>query len=166
MRRLDIAVLAVLALASQLCSRASLPNTRKAEKSHDWCPLVVATATHALKQFDEDQCGFAFDGARRDGIIYAEAVGFDPMPSETITCRSPGWIIQIGRQPPKAPTSSIVLIGFRPERKGTRKFDVRDESSDWRETHLATVHNGCSGIEGIISRHGNNWSVKTTRRNE
>lgn len=130
------------------------------------CPFVVAAAAHALWQFEKDECGFAFDSAKKDGTIYAEAVGFDRMPAETITCRSPGWIIEIGQHPPKAPTASVVLIGFGPERNRSRKFDVRDESSNWRETKLVTVHNGCGGMEGTVRRRGGKWSAKTTRKNE
>ncbi len=155
-----------LAVAIWLCSGAATARTPKPITVESYCPLVIEAATHALWQFEKDECGFAFDAARKDGITYAEAVGFDPMPSETMTCRSPGWIIQIGQHPPKAPSPSIVLIGFGPERKGSRKFDVRDEKSNWRETKLVTVHNGCGGIEGIVMRHGSKWSAKTTRKNE
>jgi len=154
------------ALSIWLCSGATVARTPKPTTADTYCPFVVEAAAHALWQFEKDECGFAFDGARKDGITYAEAVGFDPMPSETITCHSPGWIIQIGQHPPKAPTASVVLIGFGPERKESREFDVRDENSNWRETKLVTVHNGCGGIEGIVSRRGGKWSAKTTRENE
>lgn len=156
----------VAAFTMWLCSGAAAARTPKSLAADNSCPFVITAAAHALWQFEKDQCGFAFDAARKDGIIYAEAVGFDPMPSDTITCRSPGWVIQIGQHPPKAPTASVVLIGFGPERNGSRKFDVRDEASNWRETKLVTVHNGCGGIEGTVSRRGGKWSAKTTRKNE
>ena len=149
-----------------LCSGAAIGRTHQPATAKEFCPFVVEAAAHALWQFEKDECGFAFDAARKDGVTYAEAVGFDPMPSETITCQSPGWVIQIGQHPPKAPTSSVVLIGFGPERNGARKFDVRDERSNWRETQLVTAHNGCGGIEGIVRRRGGKWSAKTTRKND
>jgi hypothetical protein len=149
-----------------ICTGAAMARAPKPMTADNSCPFVVAAAAHALWQFEKDQCGFAFDAAKKDGIIYAEAVGFDPMPSETITCKTPGWLIQIGQHPPKAPTGSVVLIGFGPERNGSRKFDVRDENSNWRDTKLVTVHNGCAGIEGTVSRRGGKWSAKTTRKNQ
>ena len=130
-----------------------------------YCPLVVEAAAHALWQFEKDECGFAFEAARKDGTTYAEAVGFDPMPSETITCRSPGWIIQIGERPPKAPTPSIVLIGFGPSARAPQVRRSRREYN-WRETELVTVHNGCGGMEGIVTQRRGEWSAKTTRKNE
>ena len=63
-------------------------------------------------------------------------------------------------------TASVVLIGVGPERNGSRKVDVRDESSNWRETKLVTVHSGCGGMEGTVRRRGGKWSAKTTRKKE
>jgi hypothetical protein len=110
------------AVSIWLCGGAAIARAPKPMTAEAYCPFVIEAAAHALWHFEKDECGFALDAARKDGITYAEAVGFDPMPSETITCRTPGWIIQIGQHPPKAPTTSVVLIGFGPERKGSRKF--------------------------------------------
>ncbi len=62
---------------------AAMARAPKPMTADNSCPFVVAAASYALWQFEKDRCGFAFDAAKKDGIIYAVAVGFDPMPGAT-----------------------------------------------------------------------------------
>ena len=93
-----------------------------------------------------------------NGVWYAEAVGFDPMP--TLKCASGSWIVQIGKSPPRAPTDAIVLIGF--SESGERQFSARVERSDWRKQPNRFSNYGCGTVSGTVRRENGRWIAKLT----
>jgi len=101
-----------------------------------------------------------------DGVMYAEAIGLDPMPVQTVTCEGNGWVVQIGQTPPKAPTTYVIQFGFERERHGARKFWAQLLYSNWREDSAkgrirAPRATGCGPVKGVVKRKADRWVVKT-----
>lgn len=137
---------------------------RRAVQPVDYCPMVLQTVNGLLGPFTDDyttleeQC--VREVATTGGITYAEAVGFDPMPSQTITCDDHGWIVRIGQHPPPAPTTGVLLIGFERVRHGARKFSARVERSGWRAAPNRIAVNGCGTVDGTVELRDGQWVVK------
>lgn len=163
--------IAIAVLAS--CARSPNPtpvNTPATPQSgstgpdSSYCDLVLATAKTVVGPYRKDattleeSCVREVAGA--NGVIYGEAVGFDPMP--TATCRTSGWILQIGEKVPQAPTQGILLVGFDDERAGTRTFSARVEKADWRKHPGHFAANGCGSLEGVVRRQGTGWIARVT----
>ena len=137
---------------------------RRTGKPTEYCPMVLQTVSRLLGPFTDDyttlEDGCVREVATAGGITYAEAVGFDPMPSQTITCEDHGWSVRIGQHPPQAPTNGVLLIGFERERRGARKFSARVERSDWRAAPNRIAVNGCGTVEGTVERQDEQWIVR------
>ena len=59
------------ALSIWLCGGATVAGTQKPMTADTYCPFVVEAAAHALWQFEKDECGFAFDEARKGSALSA-----------------------------------------------------------------------------------------------
>jgi len=156
---------ALLALAIACAGAVATARPRQATGGLDYCPMALETVSRILGPFTdnyttlEEKCvrGVATVG----GITYAEAVGFDPMPSETITCRGHDWVVTIGQAPPRAPSEGVVLVGYERDHHGVRKFSARVERSTWRKQPNRIAVNGCGTVEGTVERQGDKWVAKT-----
>lgn len=136
----------------------------------DYCPMVLETATHILGPLRDDDTTLerkcVKETASAGGVMYAEAIGFDPMPVQTVTCKGNGWMVQVGRSPPKAPTMYVIQFGFEPERHGARKFWAQLLYSNWRDDSAkgrirAPRAFGCGPVKGVVKRKSDRWVVKT-----
>jgi hypothetical protein len=131
----------------------------------DYCPMVIETAQRILGPFTDDYVtleeGCVRETATVSGVTYAEGVGLDPMPLDTITCDGRGWIVRIGQKPPQAPSQGVVLLGFEEDQGGTRRFSARVERAEWRQQPNRMVFNGCGTVEGTVRRQGKGWVAKT-----
>ena len=111
---------------------AALAAVPKTEPAFDYCGVVFASIDQAVAPYRKDMETLETPCVRRNvtanGLWYAEAIGFDPMP--TLTCTSRSWVVQIGEYPPRAPTDVIVLVGF--SGRDERRFFARVERSEWR----------------------------------
>jgi hypothetical protein len=145
----------------------AVPANRPAQVASrpDYCRMVLETAGRILGPFTDDYTtleeGCVRQVATASGITYAEGVGFDPMPVDTITCEGRGWIVRIGQKPTQAPTQGVVLLGFEKEEGGARKFSARVERAEWRQQPNRVVMNGCGTVEGTVTRKGNGWVANT-----
>jgi len=137
----------------------------RAVKPPDYCPMVLTALKGLIGPFTDDYTtleeGCVREVATAAGITYAEAVGFDPMPTETITCQGDGWTVRIGQHPVQAPTNGVVLIGFEAERHDSRNFSARIERSGWRVAPDRIAVNGCGTVEGTVKRRDGRWVAKT-----
>jgi len=142
--------------------------SRRGTAGVDYCPLVLETVQRILGPFTDDYTtleeGCVHAVATAGGVTYAEAVGFDPMPLETITCQAHGWLVRIGQKPPQAPTQGVLLVGFEEERGGVRPFTARVERAGWRKQANRVVFNGCGAVEGTVTRNGGGWIARTSRQ--
>jgi hypothetical protein len=124
--------------------------------------MVFASIEQAVGPYRKDMETLETPCVRRNvtanGMWYAEAVGFDPMP--TLTCTSRPWIVQIGETPPRAPTDAILLVGFSGD--GERQFFARVERSDWRKQPNRFSNYGCGSVSGTVRREGDHWTAKLT----
>lgn len=100
------------------------------------------------------------DAVTDKGVMYAEAVGFNPMPAAAITCTSPQWLARVGQAPPPAPTEGILLIGFDDERHGHRQFNARVERPDWRKFPGHFSNYGCGSARGTVQRENGRWIAR------
>lgn len=128
----------------------------------DYCGMVLASIEQAVAPYRNDmetlETPCVQSNVTANGVWYAEAVGFDPMP--TLTCKSGPWIVQIGETPPRAPTDAIVLIGFSD--RGAQQFSARVERSDWRKQPNRFSNYGCGSVSGIVRRVSDRWVAKLT----
>ena len=128
----------------------------------DYCGMVLASIEQSVAPYRKDietlETPCVQSNVTANGVWYAEAVGFDPMP--TLTCKSGPWIVQIGETPPRAPTDAIVLIGFDDHAVG--QFSARVERSDWRKQPNRFSNYGCGSVSGIVRREGGRWVAKLT----
>lgn len=138
--------------------------------SVDYCPMVLETATRILGPLTDDDTTLESkcvqETASAGGVMYAEAIGFDPMPAQTVTCEGNGWLVQIGQSPPQAPTTYVIQFGFERERHGSRKFWAQLLYSNWREDSAkgrirAPRASGCGPVKGVVKRKADRWVVKT-----
>ena len=161
-RRLLMAFAALTGCAGSVATAPSRPTSSKV----DYCPLVLETVQRILGPFTDDYTtleeGCVRGVATVGGITYAEAVGFDPMPRETISCQARGWVVRIGQKPQQAPTEGVLLVGFEDDKGGTREFSARVERAEWRKQPNRVAFNGCGTVEGTVVRKGTEWNVKTT----
>ena len=136
-----------------------VPSTRP---PFDYCGMVFASIEQAVAPYRKDLETLEPPCVQRsvtaNGVWYAEAVGFDPMP--TLKCASGSWIVQIGESPPRAPTDAIVLIGF--SESGERQFSARVERSDWRKQPNRFSNYGCGTVSGTVRRENGRWIAKLT----
>ena len=141
---------------------AAEPGSTRSDASY--CEMILATAKTVVGPYRKDATTLEESCVREvagvNGIIYGEAVGFDPMP--TATCRANGWVLQIGETVPQAPTQGILLVGFDDEHVGTRAFSARVEKADWRKHPGHFAANGCGSLEGFVRRQGTGWIATVT----
>ena len=141
---------------------AAEPGSTRSDASY--CEMVLATAKTVVGPYRKDATTLEESCVREvagvNGIIYGEAVGFDPMPRAT--CRENGWVLQIGETVPQAPTQGILLMGFDDEHVGTRAFSARVEKADWRKHPGHFAANGCGSLEGFVRRQGTGWIATVT----
>ncbi len=132
------------------------------------CDMVIAVVKTIVGPYRKDATTLEESCVREvagvNGIIYGEAVGFNPMP--TATCRASGWVLQIGETVPQAPTQGILLVGFDDEYAGTRAFNARVETADWRKHPGHFTANGCGSLEGVVRRQRTGWIARITPEKE
>jgi hypothetical protein len=154
------------ALATGLGRPGAAANATKV----DYCPMVLETATRVLGPFTDDattlEKGCVQDAASAGGVMYAEAIGFEPMPLKTVTCEGNGWVVQIGQSPPKAPTTYVIQLGFERERHGARRFWAQLLHSNWRDDsakgRIRAPHgSGCGPVKGVVKRQAGRWVIRT-----
>jgi hypothetical protein len=153
-------------LVTGCASTVATSPLRKGEgRGSEYCPFILETVQTILGPFTDDYTtleeGCVKEVASAGDITYAEAVGFEPMPLETITCQGHGWVAWIGQNPPRAPTPGVVLVGFEEPQRGVRKFSARVERRDWRAQPNRVAVNGCGAVEGTVERKGERWIAKT-----
>jgi len=124
--------------------------------------MIFASLAQAVRPYQKDIETLETPCVQRNvaanGHWYAEAVGFDPMP--TLTCKSDAWIVEIGEAPPRAPTDAILLIGF--SEGSERRFYARVERADWRKQPNRVSNYGCGTVQGIVRREGPDWVARLT----
>ena len=145
-------------------TRPAAAQSGSAKSDASYCEMVLATAKTVVGPYRKDATTLEESCVREvaaaNGVIYGEAVGFDPMP--TATCRANGWILQIGETVPQAATQGILLVGFDDEDSGTRPFSARVEKADWRKHPGHFAANGCGSVEGVVRREGTGWMARVT----
>ncbi len=155
-----------LAVLTSCAGTVAPAPSRPATGGVDYCPLVLETVQRILGPFTDNYTtleeGCVRGVATAHGLTYAEGVGFDPMPLETITCQAHGWVVRIGQKPQQAPTQGVVLVGFEEDRGGGRQFTARVERAEWRKQPNRVAFNGCGTVEGAVTRKGVGWVAKTS----
>ncbi len=126
--------------------------------------MVLESIARSVGPHREDgstvEAGCVRDSVADKGVLYAEAVGFDPMPVATIACNVPPWVVRIGQAPPPAPGAGVLLVGVEEERLGKRAFSVRVERPDWRQHPGHFSNYDCGSVRGTVRREGGRWIAR------
>lgn len=154
--------LLLVSCAHRAPAPVAAPLAYPADPSADLCSMVFETIDRALGQEDDSHLGEScvLELAGVNGVAYAEAVGFDPMPVDTITCKSAKWVVRIGQTPPQAPTKMILFVGFHDNQRGdVRDFNTYVQFADWRKRpgHFPMNACGLGGVDGVVRRRDGRW---------
>lgn len=132
----------------------------------DLCTMVVASVRASLGTEDDTHLDEACVRTRAgvNGTIYSEAVGFDPMPVETITCKADKLTVTVGQTPPQAPSDMVVMVFFEAEHDRSRSFTTYVRYANWRKQPERFPMHACGmgNVDGVVRREGSRW-VATTR---